>query len=241
MKTKRAYQILNVLVVTLLVFGNAMLYPSPVSAAASGSATATAISSPSNPLNGGTLTVAIHINTSAVNAPDNTLGSFDATLDWNPAIMTYSSNSGLPAGWTGNVITGSAGTGHITFNGANASGATGDTIILTITFSVIAAGTTTLDLAFQSMAAASTFTDLLPILTVTDGSVTAVNPVTVDGAVTTGSGLPAASLSLSAIQPAADRTACDGGRVLELRHCWTSISSITFTPRGSSGTRLTVV
>ena len=40
-----------------------------------------------------------------------------------------------------------------------------------VTFDVVGAGTSPLDLDFSAMAAAGTFTDLLPIITVNDGQI----------------------------------------------------------------------
>ena len=40
-------------------------------------------------------------------------------------------------------------TGHLAFNGANATGATGDVLVLTATFNTVAAGSSDLDLAFR--------------------------------------------------------------------------------------------
>ncbi len=98
-------------------------------------------------------------------------------------MLSYSSHSGAPpSGFTGGVGTGSVGTGDITFNGANATGAAGDTVAITITFNVVGAGTSVLDLSYSAMTAAVTFTDLKTNLLVNDGSVTAtVAPVTQDG------------------------------------------------------------
>ena len=72
----------------------------------------------------------INIDMSGVNSPDNNLGSFTGTLDWNPAVLAYNSDSGIPAGFTGVVNTSNVASGHITFNGANASGATGDITVI---------------------------------------------------------------------------------------------------------------
>ena len=135
--------------------------------------TVVSAATPSNatPSVGRQIVVTINIDMSGVSAPDDALGSFTGTLDWNPAILTYRSNTGIGAGFTGNVNTGSAGSGHILFNGANSTGATGNNTIVTITFTAAAAGTSALNLEYSAMAAASTFANLLPILTVTDGSV----------------------------------------------------------------------
>ena len=62
---------------------------------------------------------------------------------------------------------------RIAFNGANTTGTTGNTVVFQITFDVVGSGTSALDLAYSAMAAATSFTNLLPILTVNDGPVTA--------------------------------------------------------------------
>ena len=91
-------------------------------------------------------------------------------------MLAYSSNSGLQAGFTGAINTANVGSGSIAFNGANTTGATGNNIVLTITFDVVGGGTSSLDLGYSAMAAATTFANLLPILTVTDGQVVASGP-----------------------------------------------------------------
>jgi len=138
---------------------------------ASGSASASAVASDDGPTIGDQITVAIAVDVSEVDEPDNALGSFSATLDWDPAVLAYSSNSGILGGFTGQINPSS---GHLVFNGANPAGVTGETTVLTITFNVIGAGSSALDLGFSAMAAAYTFEDLLPLLTVTDDSITAI-------------------------------------------------------------------
>ena len=91
------------------------------------------------------IVVTINIDMSGVSAPDNALGSYTGTLNWNTAVLAYSSYSGAPpTGFTGVVNTASTGSGLITFNGANSTGATGNTVVVQITFDVVAAGTVTL-------------------------------------------------------------------------------------------------
>ncbi len=113
------------------------------------------------------------VATIAIDVPTGVLlGSFTGSLAWNPAVLTYVSNTNLPSGFTGNVNTANAGTGSITFNGANASGS-GDVTVTAITFNVVAAGTSALDLNYTAMAAAVSICNMLPGVTVTDDSVTA--------------------------------------------------------------------
>jgi hypothetical protein len=128
---------------------------------------------PSNatPAVGQQVVVSINIDMSNTSAPDNQLGSFSGSLVWNPAVLTYTTHSGLLAGFTGAVNTANVGTGQISFNGANATGATGNNVVFQITFDVLAVGTSPLNLEYSAMATAYTFADLLPILIVTDGQV----------------------------------------------------------------------
>jgi hypothetical protein len=159
----------RLLVIVLLMLGSALIGGAPVFAAG---VTSSALPSNATPTQGQTITVPIVIDMSA--AGGTVLGSFTGTLDWNPAILTYSNNSGLQAGFTGNVNIVNAGSGHIIFNGANAGGATGNITVLTITFNVADEGTSPLNLEYSAMAAASIFANLLPELTITDGSVTSL-------------------------------------------------------------------
>jgi len=166
----------RLLVIVALVFGVTMIGSAPVFAL-SGTVTSTATPSNATPTVGQTITVPIAIDMSGVNSPDNALGSYTGSLDWNTAVLAYASHSGAPpAGFAGNVNINDAATGHIVFNGANATGATGPITVLTVTFNVIAAGTSALNLEYSAMAAASTFANLKTILTITDGSVTVSGP-----------------------------------------------------------------
>lgn len=120
---------------------------------------------------GNSVLVAINVDMSEVEEPNNALGSFAASLTWNPAVLAYEGHSGPLAGFTGAVNTASVASGQIFFNGSNATGATGDTVTFEVTFRAIGAGTSELDLEYSTMAAASSSADLLPLLTITDGQV----------------------------------------------------------------------
>ena len=171
---KNKYKIpkLYLYVVILSVLGLLLTGSKPVYAL-SGTAISTVTVTNATPSAGDQITATITIDVSGVAAPDNALGSYTGTLNWNAAVLSYHSDSGAPpAGFTGSVNTGNTGSGQISFNGANAIGATGSTIVLNIVFNVIGTGSSTLDLEFSAMAAASTFTSLLPILTVNDALVT---------------------------------------------------------------------
>jgi hypothetical protein len=174
----------RLLVIVLLMLCSALIGGAPVFAAG---VTSSALPSNATPTQGQTITVPIVIDMSATGGA--ALGSFTGTLDWNPAILTYSSNSGLQAGFTGNVNTADAGSGHMIFNGVNIAGATGNITVVTITFNVVDEGTSPLNLEYSAMAAASTFANLLPELTITDGSVTSL-PTAVTLATVKASSLP---------------------------------------------------
>jgi len=163
----------RLLVIVALVFGVTMIGSAPVFAV-TGTVTSTATPSNATPTIGQTITVPIVINMTGVNSPDNALGSYTGSLDWNTAVLAYASHSGAPP--AGFVNINDAATGHIVFNGANATGATGTITVLTVTFDVVGAGTSALDLEYSAMAAATSFANLLTNLTITDGSVTVSGP-----------------------------------------------------------------
>jgi hypothetical protein len=153
------------LLVILSMLGIMMFASSSQVSAQSGSVASSAVVSNNTPAVGDQITVDINIDVTNVDAPDDALGSFTASLDWDPAVLAYDSDSGILAGFTG-VINPSS--DQIVFNGAKPVGATGNNLVLTITFDVIGAGISDLDLEYSAMAAAFTFADLLPLLFVND-------------------------------------------------------------------------
>jgi hypothetical protein len=164
---------------------------------ASGSATSTINPSDATPRVGDQITATVYIDMSGVNSPDNYLGSYTGTLNWNTSVLSYASHTGHPpTGFVGSVNTANASTGAITFNGASIDGATGNILMLTITFNVVGSGSSPLDLAYSAMAATPTTRTLLPILNVTDGQVVveappSCNVVATDGTSSSGTGAPA--------------------------------------------------
>jgi hypothetical protein len=156
--------------VALLVLGSLMAGNASI-CAQSGSATSSAIPSNAMPRIGEQLEVTIHIDVSGVDAPDDALGSFSGSLDWDPTVLAYTSNSGILAGFSGVVSDAHVSSGRALFNGASATGATGNITVLRFAFDVVGSGASELDLEYSVMAAAYTFKSLLPILTVSDGRV----------------------------------------------------------------------
>ncbi|MFQ6091412.1 MAG: FlgD immunoglobulin-like domain containing protein [bacterium] len=116
---------------------------------------------------GDTVEVPIIIDMTGMNPPDDKLGSFTGSLDWDSNLLAYVSDSGILADFTGVV---NVSPGNIAFNGANPTGGGGEVTVLIVTFSVVGQDSSTgvLDLDCSAMAAALTFTDLLPCLTVYD-------------------------------------------------------------------------
>ncbi len=116
-----------------------------------------------------TITVTINIDMTNMDEPDDLLGGFTGSLSWNPAILSYVSNSGLPADYTGAINPAS---GIILFNGVNPTGSEGSINVFTITFTVIGPGDAALDLTF-SVLANEVGGSLLDYLTINQGSVVA--------------------------------------------------------------------
>ncbi len=136
---------------------------------------------PSNdtPAPGGQITVDVNFDLRGMPIPNNLLGSFSGSINWNPAILVYADNSGLQQGFTGIVNVQNTASGEITFNGLNVSGVGGRFNVLTITFNVIgpSGSTTQIDLAYSAMSSAYTFFNLLNVLTVYDATITVTEPV----------------------------------------------------------------
>jgi hypothetical protein len=172
MKLKQGlgYWYLSLLVILLafssMMVGCTQIPPKPRGAIVS------ATPSTATPKIGENIQVNVNISLSGVAAPDNTLGNYTASLDWDPTVLEYISYSEAPpTGFTGVVNTADAATGHIIFNGTSASGAAGDISVISVNFNVVGAGTSSLDLELTAMSAAKTFKDLMPLLKVNDSKV----------------------------------------------------------------------
>jgi len=133
---------------------------------------------PAAPATGRQFQARLMIDVSRLVAPDSLLGSFTGSLNWNPALLSYVSHSGLTSGFTGAINTTNASAGLLEFNSANAGGAGGNVNLLSVTFNVIgmAGAAGALDLSYSDMLSAGTFRNLLPCLTVTDCPFTIVSP-----------------------------------------------------------------
>lgn len=128
---------------------------------------------PSNdtPLTGNNITATIALDMSDANGA--TLGSLSSTLQWDPAVLSYSGNGGFLNGISGSVDESNAGSGQLVINGSHPSGIGGVINIIEINFTVIGAANdaSVLDLSFSSLAS-FTATNWLPTLTIVDSSIT---------------------------------------------------------------------
>ncbi|MGH7493507.1 MAG: dockerin type I repeat-containing protein [bacterium] len=126
---------------------------------------------PSDVLENRQFTAEIFVDMRICAPPDDRLGSFSSSLSWNTSLLRFVNHSGVLAGFTGVVNTANANSGALDFNGSNPNGADGDLKILEVTLEVVGSSGTNgvLDLNFSAMAAAGSFTNLLPLLTIANG------------------------------------------------------------------------
>ncbi|MFQ5649746.1 MAG: FlgD immunoglobulin-like domain containing protein [bacterium] len=126
---------------------------------------------------GDNVTAAVTVDMSGVAEPNHLLGAFSAILEWDPTVLDYVDASDLLDGFVGIVRADSVSTGQLRFNGANATGASGELRLLELTFKVIGdhGAASTLPLQYSVMSAAATFADLLAGLQVTQGEMVVNN------------------------------------------------------------------
>ncbi len=99
------------------------------------------------------------------------LGSYNATLTWNPSVLTLVAVEAgdFPAPEFNDA---NAAAGELRFAQVNPSGSGGSVVLARIRFSKVGSGTTKPTVAITEMSAAVTFTDLLSRVSVTNGTVT---------------------------------------------------------------------
>ena len=111
------------------------------------------------------LTVPVTVDISSL--PEK-LGSYTATLRWDSRVLQYAGyEPGTTTGFSAAVVNSSkTGEGLLTFAAAHPYGAEGSINLLNVQFQVIGAeaSQSDLQLAFSAMAAAKTFTNLLPFV-----------------------------------------------------------------------------
>jgi len=129
----------------------------------------------SSPFQNEMITVAVNIDMRGVQAPDNRLTSYQASMAWNPAVIKFIGLTPALAPWnTPDIDTTNAATGRLDWNDFFAGGVDPAKInVLNVNFRVIGAANTStiLDLGFSAMFN-SLFRSLLENLTINDGTVT---------------------------------------------------------------------
>jgi hypothetical protein len=93
------------------------------------------------------------------------VGSYSATVNFDPAVLRYRACTGPPAGFVG---VSRAEPSRVLFNGVNVYGAGGRLMLVVVTFDVVGRGRTSLDLWVSALAEARTFADLVPFTVVRD-------------------------------------------------------------------------
>ena len=116
-------------------------------------------------------TVVVDVTVDMQFAAPELLGSYNATLTWNPSVLTYVDvQNGNFASPTINDANASA--GELRFGSADANGVGGQVVVANVRFVAAAGGTTAATLEVSEMSAAQTFTNLISRVTVTNGFVT---------------------------------------------------------------------
>jgi hypothetical protein len=140
-----------------------------------GQVVAESVPSNSSPFPNELISVAINIDMRGVQAPDNRLNSYSASLAWNPAVIKFAGFTRASAPWNNpSIDTTNAVNGSLGWNDFRAGGVDPAKInVLNVNFKVIGApgSSTVLDLSFSAMTN-SLFRILLENLTVNDGTVT---------------------------------------------------------------------
>ncbi len=111
---------------------------------------------------GDTVRVLVQVNLAGV-APEK-LGSYNDSLGWDPAVLTYVSSAPVAGGFAAPTVnTTNVANGILRFGAADANGAAGPGVgLIQITFVAQAAGSTALAQTLSDLTAAGTFTQLLP-------------------------------------------------------------------------------
>jgi len=120
---------------------------------------------------GNTVTALVLVDLRGV--PGDTLGSYDAELDWNTAALTYVSSAAVAGGFAAPTINATnTSAGQLRFGSADPVGSAGAFALIQVTFTAAAAGSTPLTLTLTDLSTAKTFVQLLPAAVVVSGSAT---------------------------------------------------------------------
>ena len=171
---------------------------------------AEALPSNSKPFRNDMISVAINVDMSALQAPNNRLAAYQATLRWNQNVVQFLSTTAAPGPWdTPNLNLNEVATGKIEWNDFVAGGTSGKINVLNLNFKVLGnpGDSTFLDLNFTEMTN-SVFVSLLPVLVTRDGRVVVQNRAPDIAAI------PAQAVNENAtLNVAATATDLDGGKI----------------------------
>jgi len=111
---------------------------------------------------GDTVRVLVQVNLAGV-APE-LLGSYNDSLSWDPAVLTYVSSGSVAGGFAAPTVnTGGVASGALRFGAADANGAAGPVVgLIQVKFVAQAVGSTALVQTLSDLSAAGTFTQMLP-------------------------------------------------------------------------------
>jgi hypothetical protein len=133
------------------------------------------------PLPNATVTVAINVDVSALQAPNNKLGSYTATMEWDPTVLRYAGNMPGSSPWgesnVTKVIETNAALGRLDWSATSTEGSVGKANILNVIFTVVGVvgSRSDLRLSFSDMST-TTFRDIRSQLTFNIGTVIVRSP-----------------------------------------------------------------
>ena len=117
---------------------------------------------------GDTLTVRIVVDLRGVTG--DTLGSYNAQLDWSTARLTYVSSAAVAGGFAAPTINETnTGAGHLRFGSADPVGSAGAFALIEVKFVGAATGNSPLTLSLTDLSTAKTFVQLLPTAVILSG------------------------------------------------------------------------
>jgi len=120
---------------------------------------------------GDTLKVRVLVDLRGV--PGDTLGSYNAQLNWSTAALTYVSSATVTGGFAAPTLNETqTSSGQLRFGSADPNGSGGAFALIQVTFTAAAAGSSPLTLALTDLSTAKTFIQLLPAAVIVSGSAT---------------------------------------------------------------------
>jgi hypothetical protein len=117
---------------------------------------------------GSTVNVLVLVDLRAV--PGDTLGSYNAQLDWSTARLTYVGSAAVAGGFAAPTINETnVASGHLRFGSADPNGSGGAFALIQVTFTAATAGNSPLTLSLTDLSTAKTFVQLLPLAVIVSG------------------------------------------------------------------------